>query len=81
MHFLEGIYSSTLCHSPLKSHFFTFTDGENDNGQNVNLKNYFKERMTKSITITTAKITSFSECFISCFSCLAQGSAVSLPYH
>ena len=29
----------------------------------------------------TAKITSFSECFVSYFSCLAQGSAVSLPYH
>ena len=29
----------------------------------------------------TAKITSFSECYVSCFSCLAQGSAVSLPYH
>ena len=29
----------------------------------------------------TAKIISFSKCFVSCFSCLAQGSAASLPYH
>ena len=29
----------------------------------------------------TVKIMSFSKCFVSCFSCLPQGSAASLPYH
>ena len=29
----------------------------------------------------TAKIISFSKWFVSCFSCLAQGSAASLPYY
>ena len=42
---------------------------------------YIKWWMCQILGVDTAKIISFSKCFVSCFSCLAQGSASSLPYH
>ena len=53
----------------------------------INIMGSFASRPSEILTLRfedfedTAKITSFLKCFVSCFSCLVQGSAVSLPYH
>ena len=39
----------------------------------------FKYRVEETTSSYTAKIITFSKCFVSCFSCLAQGSTSSLP--